>query len=268
MSEETPAGDPLERVAAAIRDVGAHARYARRYRDLVTSLADPVFDRVLEIGSEVRRAARGANAEPAIMAAIHELEALEVRCTDGITGVRRTEAYRDAVTSFRAGAVGLVTTRAPTLFTDVTPYVPAHAVYWPVPLAAGRSGPHFLPPEKCAGRIIEVAADGLSAPQRPPELGGDEAITPVILSDELDPFESPIALAFDPVQLGPLCRLETDGTVLFYGARLSAVPRVECLAAVEDEWWRTRPDFYRDYLDGLQRALQAAGFPTPLTVVR
>jgi hypothetical protein len=268
VSDATSAGDPIQRIAAAIRDVGAHARYARRYRALATSVAEPVFDRVLEIGSEVRRAARGTNPESAIAEALHELQALEARCTAGVDHVRGTEAYRDTAASFRAGAVDRVASRAPEVFTDVAPYAPGHAVYWPVSLSAGRSGPHFIPPEECAARIVRIASDGIAAPETPADLGGDEAITPVVLSDDLDPFESPVALAFDPKALpGPLCRLESDGTVLFYGARLLGTPRVQCLATVEDEWWRTRPDFYRDYLNGLQRALQAAGFPTALTIV-
>jgi hypothetical protein len=268
MSDETSPGDPIERIAAAIRDVGARARYARRYRDLTTSVADPVFDRVLELGSEVRRAARGTDAGSVIAAALRELEQLEARCAAGIAQVRAAEVYRDAAASFRDGAVGRVAACAPRIFTDVEPYAPGHPVYWPVPLGAGRSGPHFIAPEECAARIVRIAADGVAAPETPPDLGGDDAITPVVLSDDLDPFESPVALAFDPTTLpGPVCRLESDGTVLFYGERLSGTPRVECLASVEDEWWRTRTDYYRDYVDGLQRALQAAGFPTPLTVV-
>lgn len=268
MSDETSPGDPIQRITAAIRDVGARARYARRYRDLATSVADPAFDRVLEIGSSVRRAARGADSESAIAKALRELHTLDSRCAEGIEQVRSTEAYRDAAASFREGAVDRVAARAPQLFTDVAPYAPVHAVYWPVPLGAGRSGPHFIPPEECAARIMRIAADGIPAEELPPDLGGDDAVTPVVLSEDLDPFESPIALAYDPKALsGPLCRLETDGTVLFYGARLFGTARVECVATVEDEWWRTRPDFYRDYIDGLQRALQAAGFPTPLAVV-
>lgn len=268
MSAGSPTGDPIERIAAAIRDVGTHARYARRYRALATSVADPLFDRVLEIGSDVRRAGRGAEPAAAIEAALEELASLEARCAAAIEQVRNSEAYRAAVASFEAGEVERVAGRAPHLFTDVAPYAPEHAVYWPLPLGAGRSGPHFLPPEECAARIVQMAAEGIAAPTTPPDLGGDDAIRPVVLSDDLDPFESPIALAFDPEVLpGPVCRLENDGTVLFYGERLSGTPRVECVATVEDEWWRTRPDFYRHYLDGLQRALQAAGFTTPLTVV-
>lgn len=268
MSDDTSADDRIQRITAAIRDVGARARYARRYRDLATSVADPVFDRVLEIGSLVRRAARGANPESAIAEALRELHTLEARCTAGIEQVRSTEAYRDAAASFRDGAVERVAARAPDLFTDVRPYAPDHAVYWPLSLGAGRTGPHFIPAEELAARVARIATEGIPAPETPPDLGGDDAITPVVLSDDLDQFESPIALAFDPKALpGPLCRLEADGTVLLYAKRLSGTPRVECLAGVEDEWWRIRPDFYRDYVDGLQRALQAVGFPTPLTIV-
>lgn len=268
MSDGPQLDDPIERIAAAIRDVGAHARYARRYRALAAVIADPVFDRVLEIGSEVRRAARGAEPAGRIAAALGELASLEARCAAAIDGIRSSEAYRAAVASFEAAAVERVARCAPDLFTDVAPYAPGHPVYWPVPLGAGRSGPHFVPPEQCAARIMQMTADGIAAPATPPDLGGDDAIRPVVLSDDLDPLESPVALVFEPeVVPGPLCRLETDGSVLFYGERLEATPRVACVATVEDEWWRTRPDFYRDYVDGLQRALQAAGFPTPLTVV-
>lgn len=267
MSDGESGGDPLEQITVAIRDVGVLARYARRYRALATSVADPVFDRVLEIGSEVRRSARAAYPGPVITAAMRELATLEARCIAAIDQVRNTEAYRAAAAGFRAGAVASVAARAPAIFTDVAAYTPGHAVYWPVPLAAGRSGPHFIPPEECAARIVRIAADGIPVAEKPPDFGGDEAITPVVLSDDLEPLESPIALAFDAGALSePLCRLDTDGAVLFYG-RLRGTPRVECVATVEDEWWRTRPDFYRDYLDGLQRALQAAGFPTALTVV-
>ncbi len=269
MNPEDPvADDALGRVADLIRDVGIRARHARRYRALASTIADPTFDRVLELGSEVRRAARGARPEAALSGAIAELEALDAHCAAAVAEVRQSRAYREAAESYQTGQVERVTLAAPALFTDIAPHAPRHAVYWALPLGGGRSGAHFLPPADCVARIRRLVSDGLGAPDTPPELGGDETIRPVVLSDEHDGLESPIALAFDPDVLpGPLCRIEDGSTVLFYGDRLRALPRIQCLATVDDEWWRTRPDFYREYVDGLQHALQASGLGTTLSVV-
>lgn len=266
--DQTGGEDLLGTVSSRIRDVGSLARHARRYRALVAVVAEPVFDRVLALGSEVRRAARGEYPHGALTAAVRELAQLEARCNTALAEVTASHEYLEALTCFDAENVEGVAMRAPAIFTSVLRHEPDGDLYWPVPLTGDRSGPHFIPPEHCAARIRAVVADGLVASETPVDLGGDASITPVVLNDEHDGSESPIALIFEPKLLpGPVCRLADSSAVLFYGKRMRATPRITCRAGVDDEWWRIRPDSYRRYLADLQRALQIQGPQMTLSIV-
>jgi hypothetical protein len=257
VTTDTPTGaDPLETAATLIRDVGEIARRARRYRALVSDLAEPAFDRALALGSEIRRAARTTQPHAAIAAAIAELRELQSRCEAAIAEVKRSRDYEVAVARFRAGAADQVATLAPRIFTGVATSDRRGALFWTLPLGSRRGGPHFLPAEDCAARVRTIVSEGLPGPTTPPELGGDETINPVALSDEHDGSESPIALRFQARDLPtPLCRIEGSSIVLVYVARLKAELVVSCQATVEDEWWRVRPDSYREYLGELEAAL-------------
>ena len=255
-----PGPDPLAEAAALIRDVGRSTQHARRYRDLAVAVAEPILDRTLAIGSDLRRAARGRGPEPAtaIAAAIAELRNLLARCEEAIDGIKTSSAYQEAVASFAAGEAERVAPLATAIFTDVIPYEPAGFLYWAVPLSNGRSGTHFLAPEEVAARLYVIAIEGFSAAIQPPELGGDETIRPVMLTDQHEGSESPLALAFEPHAIpAPVCRLEGSNVVLFYAERLAATFVVSCTANVNDEWWKARPDTYRQYLEELRDALSA-----------
>jgi hypothetical protein len=254
--------DPLADAAALIRDVGQSAQRARRYRALAVALAEPIFDRALAIGSEIRRAARGSDPRPAeaIAEAIAELRDLLARCNESIAGVQASPTYREAVESFALGSAARVAALATSLFTDVSSCAPTGLLYWAVPISSGQTGSHFLPAGELAGRLKAIAAGGIIAPRQAPELGGDENITPVLLTEEHDGSESPIALAYDPHALtGPVSHLDGSNIALFYAARLTGAFTVHCLATVTDEWWNVRPDAYREYLQDLQTALRTAG---------
>ena len=249
--------DPVAEAAALIREVGRSAQRARRYRDLATQLATPVFDRALAIGSDVRRTIRSSEPHPtAITAALAELRELLASCENAITRIQVSALYREAVASFAAGATAQVAALAPPIFTDVTPHAATGILYWAVPIGAGRSGAHFLPPTEVAARVQQMASEGLVAAPSPLELGGDDTIAPVLLSDEHDGSESPVALAFEPHTLSaPVCRLDGSNIVLFYAKRLRAAFTVTCARSVDDEWWSVRPDAYQEYLAELREAL-------------
>jgi hypothetical protein len=251
--------DPLAEAAALIREVGRSAQRARRYRNLATQVATPVFDRALAIGSDIRRTIRSSEPHPtAIAAAIAELRGLLAACENAIARVQVSALYREAVASFAAGATAQVAALAPTIFTDVTPHAPTGILYWAVPISGGRSGAHFLPPTEFAARVQQMATEGLLAAPSPPEFGGDDTIAPVLLSDKHDGSESPVALAFEPHTLSaPVCRLDGSNVVLFYAKRLSAAFTVTCSRSVDDEWWNVRPDAYQEYLAELREALIA-----------
>jgi hypothetical protein len=149
---------------------------------------------------------------------------------------------------------------ATSLFTDVSPGAPTGLLYWAVPISSGQTGSHFLPAGELASRLKAIAAEGIIAPRQAPELGGDEHITPVFLTEEHDGAESPIALAYDPHALpAPVCRLDGSNVALFYARRLASAFTVHCHATVTDEWWHVRPDAYREYLQDLHAALSAEG---------
>jgi hypothetical protein len=252
--------DPLATVAALIRDVGQCAQCARRYGELAASVADPIFDRALALGSDVRRAARGAGDATAVDAAITELQSLLAECEASIARVRNGATYQEAATAFAAGAAARVAALAPAIFTDVTPYAPTGSLFWSVPIGSRRSETHFVPPEELAVRLRAIATEGLRAEGPPPELGGDEVIRPIVLATQPDDAESPITLAYDARAVAiPVCALAGTDLVLLYAERLVAPFAVTCSPSVDDEWWTVRPDAYRDYLEALRTTLSPGG---------
>jgi hypothetical protein len=252
--------DPLDAAAALIREVGALTQVARRYRDLAASVAEPTFERTVALGSAVRRAGRSIDPDPVVRMAVAELQQLKARCEQALESMRKSEPYLRAAAAFGAGDAARVAALAPELFTAVEPYRPDGDLYWPVSLRSDRAEPHFLAPQECAARIRNLAREGIPAASFPSELGSDDIIQAVHLTDEQDASASPIALAVARGALpGALCIVPETGTVLFY-ARVLRVPFVvRYTAEVEDEWWRVRPDAYRRYLDELRSALAPGG---------
>lgn len=249
--------DPATLIAEAARS----AQDARRYRSLATAVADPVFERVLAIGSEIRRAMRAGMAA-SIAAALDELRSLHQRCEEAVREVRASAPYRELTAAYGAGAVTRATTLAAEVFTDVVVASPGRLLRWAVPLTGRRSDEHFLPPERCARSIRAWAASGLTAPTEPPDMGGDAAIRPLPLTESTDPSEGPITLAFDPHVLpGPVGRFGEHDVRLWYAERLHAPFTVYAAPTVGDEWWEIRPAAYHTYLAALRDALTAAGIP-------
>ena len=148
-------GDPLSEIAALIRDVGLSAERARRYRDLVVTVAEPTFERALVIGSDVRHVIRGggAQANSAFAAALTELRGLLAHGEAAIARLRASAPYQEAVARFAAGPTGRLGSLPCSIFTDVSPCTPTGILYWELPIRSGRSGVHFLSPADCAARI-------------------------------------------------------------------------------------------------------------------
>jgi len=253
--------DVLTEAAALIRDAGLSAECARRYRALATTIAEPTFDRVLELGSTIRRAGRDApGSERELLAAVEELRQLLARSEAGIADVRTSAGYREAVAAFAAGDAARTVPLAIAVFTDVVPGDSAGVATWDVPLGTGPGGEHFVTPEECAARIVGIAGGGLPASSPPPHLGADDTITPVTLGVGLANADGPVTLAFEVEQLpGPICRLEHSTLALFYADRLHAPFAVRCAAGVTDEWWNIRPDAYAKWIEALGPLLQSQG---------
>lgn len=253
--------DPVERVADLIREVGRTAQEARRYRALVTSVADPAFERALAIGTVVRQSLRDPERQRAeAAAAALELQTVLDGCQAAIADLQRSAVYAEALAALGTGASERLAQLAPAIFHDVEPFPNATLLYWPVPIAGRRPGAHFLPPVDCAAQIAKIATEGLLAASPPPELGADDRIPAIVLADEHEVGESPLALMVDARAFpAPLCRLASSNVALFYAARVRLPIRVRTAAAVDDEWWSIRPDAYRKYIDDLAAALATAG---------
>ncbi len=260
MTPDPPTRDAWDEAAALITEVGRLSEDARRYRALGTLVAEPTFDRVLAIGSEVRQAARAGRNAP-IVTAVLELRALLARCANALTELRADETYREMLASYAAGDAARTVEIAAKVYTDVTTAIASRPLHWPVPLRGRGAVEHFVPAERCAGTILDLAATGIPAPGEVPDLGGDGAVRPIRFSESPDPAESPITLVVAPDVLpGPVGRLAGSDVVLWYAERLKIPFGVAATASVGDEWWQVRPDAYRTYLEDLRRALAGSGW--------
>ncbi len=257
--DRTEAPDAAERATVLLRDVASSAEDARRYRALATRIAEPALDRALAIGSVIRRELRtGPSPRPAVAAALSELQELLDACRSAIAEVRSSRDYVEAASGFARGDTERVASLAPAIFAGVVPAEGCATVFWPVPIAARIPGSHFVPAEKCAAHILALSNEGIPAALPPPDLGADDLIGAVPLSEEHDGADSPIALAFNADELpAPVCRLQDTPTLLFYAPRLRCEFAIHAAGTVSDEWWAVRPDAYRRYLDELRHALGA-----------
>jgi hypothetical protein len=261
MPARVPSPDALAEAAALIRDVGLSAERARRYRALATTVAAPMLDRSIEIGSAVRRAGRDlGHGHDSIAAALTELRQLLAGSEAAIAAVRAEPRYRDAAAAFARGDVGRVSRLAAEIFTDVEPGDAFGRVAWEVPVGGERRGEHFASPATCVARIAAVRRDGLRAASAPAGLGGDEIIAPIALTTDLDAGDGPLLVVYDVGSLpAPPCRLAGSTVALVYAARLNAPFGVRIAATVTDEWWTIRPDAYEEWRMTLAPLLAAEG---------
>ena len=256
--------DALEVAAALIAEVGECYQHARRYRALADTCEARFLDRALDLGADVRGAERAGRGDAAARDAAEELRALVAACRAAIAEVHASPAYQRAAAAWVNGEWDVVASVAPAVFAAVEPMASRPVLHYPVVITSrGRGGEHFIPPAACADAIAATIADGLTPPAVPPELGADERIRAVALSDDPTGLESPIALALDGDAVAPpLCRVVPAGDILVYTARLRAPMRVLSAPEVTDEWWSVRPDAYRHYVAELERELASRGIPT------
>jgi len=249
--------DILDEIARAITEVADCHLHGRRYRSIAAFCEREVLEPALAIGSEVRCAhRRGGPARERAAAMIEELRRLKGACESAIAEVHASASYRVLVEAWNGGRHRDVAAAAPAVFTAVEPYPRCPTVYHPVVVATRRAGAeHFIAPVDCADSIARVAREGI-APARALDLGADETVQAVALSDDFDTLETPIALAIDPAAVGlPMCRVTPAGDALVYTPLLRAPWHVRVAAAVSDEWWAVRPEAYRDYVAELKSEL-------------
>jgi len=252
--------DLLDEIAVAIDEVAACHLRGRRYRAIAAWCDEDVLAPALEIGSQIRLARRGGLTSERAAATLDRLRTLKSACESAIAGVRASAAYRSALDAWHGGRYAEVAQKAPALFAAVDPYPDCPTLHHPIAVATRRGGTeHFTTPAACAEAIGALARDGV-APERALDLGADETIRAVVLSDDPEATESPITLAIDPQAIGlPICRLEPAGDALVYTPRLRVPFRVRFAAAVSDEWWAIQPEAYRHYVDALRAELAARG---------
>lgn len=252
--------DLLDEIAGLIAAVADGYRRGRRYRDISALFEERYLARALDIGTQVRRAARGGGLDAD--SAARSLRQLAADCESSIARVRDSDLYRRAAAAWNAGRPDEVAAAACAIFTAVERYPQCPVLYLPMALSARRRGEHFISPLACVEAIAGISRLGIEAARDPPELGADEIIRAVVLSDAADDVDSPIALEIDPAQVAvPICRVVPAGDVLLYVRRLRAPFRVSVARHVSDEWWEASPDAYRLYIADLQTELNARGIP-------
>jgi hypothetical protein len=251
--------DILEEIAGAITEVADCHLRGRRYRMIAAFCEREVLEPALAIGSEVRLThRRGGPARERATAMLDELRRLKDACESAIAGVHASAPYRVLVDAWNGGRHGDVAAAAPGVFTAVESYPRCPIVYHPIIVATRRAGAeHFITPVACAESIARVAREGI-APARALDLGADEAVQAVALSDGFETLETPIAVAIDPAVVGvPMCRVVPVGDALVYTPLLRVPWHVRVAAAATDEWWAVRPEAYRDYVQELKAELAA-----------
>jgi hypothetical protein len=252
--------DALDIVAALTAEVGTCYQRARRYRALAARCEDFYLARALEIGSEVRRAARGGLTDTtALAAAVISLRTLVSECEAEIAQVRGGDAYRRAAAAWADDRWDEVAAAAPAIFAAVEPYDPCPTLYWAISITARRRGDeHFISPAVCAAAILDARREGIRAAAPPPDLGADETVGAIVLTDDPETAESPVLLAIDPADLPPACRVAPAGDALIYARSLRVPFEVRLAESVTDEWWAVRPEAYREYAAGLRAELAAS----------
>jgi hypothetical protein len=254
-------GDALDTIASLIGDVGRCSARARRYR-LTAELAERTLSRTLFLGGEVRAARRsGATTDDALVVVEGELRALLAAAEQAIGDVRATSAYRDALTAWESGRYADVAACAPEIFAGVELVTTPGLLYAPIPVVNRRGGAErFLTPDAVAARVAALLREGVGAEREPADLGADESLPAIVLTETPDLLETPLALVVDPARDGvPVARLVGSGELLVYAPRVSAVGRVRCTAEPDDEWWAVRPNEYARWINALRAALAPHG---------
>jgi hypothetical protein len=256
--------DVIEEIATLIAEVGRCYRRGRRYRDIAARCEEHYLAGALEIGSSIRRRDRSGRLDAGAAArAADGLRNLLAGCEAAIAAVHASDLYRRTVAAWEGGYWADVAAAAPSIFASVEPYPDCPTLYYSIAITSRRAGgDHFISPSACADAVNELHRSGIAPPSTAPELGADERIQAVLLSQEFEVTESPIALAIEPSALDvPRCRIGPAGDAVIYTARLCAPFRVRFAEAVADEWWALQPDAYDDYTDRLTLELTARGLP-------
>jgi hypothetical protein len=255
------AGDLLDEAARLIADLGGCYARARRYRALAADCEERYLARTLAIGSEIRERLRVPEPDRAACApAVDELRRLAIACEAAIGVVRASAPYRAAVRAWDEGRWSDVAVLAPTIFDAIAPFATVRPLHFTVPVVGRRGGAHFLAPATVAERILDLLRTGIPASDPVPELGADETLRAVVLDEDPEAIESPIAVIVAPEDVAwPLFRLEPAGEIFVYAPHVQARMRVRCASHVDDEWWAVRPEAYGRYVAELERELAARG---------
>jgi len=257
--------DVFKEIATLIAEVGRCYRRGRRYRDIAALCEQRYLAGALEIGSSIRQRARGGSLDAgATVSTVDSLRDLLAGCEAAIAAVHASDIYRRTVAAWEGGRCADVAVAAPSIFASVEPYPDCPTLYHSIAITSRRGGgDHFISPSACADALTELSCSGIVPSSTPPELGADERIRAVLLSEDFEVAESPIALAIEPSALDvPICRIGPAGDGLIYTARLSVPFRVCFAEVVADEWWALQPDAYDNYVDRLVTELAARGLPT------
>jgi hypothetical protein len=253
---------PWDAVEDRLAEIGVLAGMAERYR-LVRERGGPaLLDRGLALAAEARRLYRSATGDA------NEVARLAARCGETaacfgtlLDAARAAPEYVAAVAARRHGDVAALVRLIPAVFADVEPATGVRTLYHPVATTA--RGSRVRETDGLAAELSRLCTEGIPAAEPGEGPGTDDALTAVILYDDWERVDSPVAVGLDAAALGrPIFRVADSTMLLVYAERAAAAGAAVVLARAPgaDRW----PDLgteYADFATALRAALDRRGCP-------
>jgi len=248
---------------AALTDLSDVYASARRFTALHARADAEWLPQLNALGAALRRLLRsGELNEAAIDRTATEILACATLWRSELEAMRDSTVYQRALRAVADNRQAELADIIPDVFAGLRSLRPAPDLYFPVSPSSGRRRPGaspFLSPAECAGRILQLLVDGISADSE--SVDWWERELPSITCGETPAgLETPIAVCVAAADVRVAVFAEADTAMLrVFGARLCAPMSVRLAREANDEWWEAYQDSYLAFRDALEHELAARG---------